>query len=257
MRFGCCTPMENAPLIAQAGYDFIELTVVQHLQPETSDEEWAPTRSTLEAMPLPPAAFNVMLPRDLKVVGPDVDPDRVQRYLHTAFQRAALLGGEVIVFGSGGSRNVPDGFPQARAWDQLIQFIRWAGDAAQAVGMQVAIEPLNRGECNIINSVAEALDLAQASGHPAVRVLADLYHIVVENEPMSHIATVGDMLAHVHVADTGRRYPGSGSYPYPEFLSTLKAIDYDQRISVECRWEDLASESRMALQFLREAWARA
>ncbi len=255
MRFGCCTTIENGRLVAQAGYDFIELSVSRDLQPETPDAEWEPVRASIAMLPLPITAFNVMLPRDLKVTGPDVDPDRLQRYLHTAFQRASTFGGEVVVFGSGGSRTVPEGFPRETAWEQLVRFVRWAGDAAQAVGMQVAIEPLNRGESNIINSVAEALELAQVADHPAVKVLADLYHIVVEDEPISHVAAAGAMLAHVHVADTGRRYPGSGSYPYPEFFTALRAIGYDQRVSVECRWEDFATESQAALAFLRQAWA--
>jgi sugar phosphate isomerase/epimerase len=90
-----------------------------------------------------------------------------------------------------------------------------------------------------------------------VKVLADLYHIVVESEPISNVVAAEAMLAHVHVADTGRRYPGSGSYPYPELFAALRAIGYDQRVSVECRWEDLAAESKAALAFLRRAWASA
>ncbi|MCD6289749.1 MAG: sugar phosphate isomerase/epimerase [Anaerolineae bacterium] len=256
MRFGCCTGVENAQRLADVGYDFIELSVTGSLQPEASDEEWASTRVAIEALPLRPAAFNIMLPREIKVTGPAVDAERIQSYVQTAFQRATTLGGEVIVFGSGGSRNVPDGFPRERAWEQLIQFVQWAGDAAQSAGMILAIEPLNQGECNIINSVTEALRLARDADHPAVKVLADLYHIMVESESINDVIAAGDMLAHVHVADTGRRYPGSGSYPYSEFLSALKAIGYDQRISVECRWRDFATESQAAVAFLRERWEK-
>lgn len=254
MRFGCCTTIENGSLAAQAGYDFIELNVCRDLQPETPDEKWAPIRASLEELPLPIAAFNVLLPRDLKVTGPYVNSDRIRRYLQTAFERAGALGGEVIVFGSGGARTVPERFPREMAWEQLVQFVRWAGDAAQAVGMQVAIEPLNRGESNIINSVREAVELAKAADHPAVRVLADLYHLVMEDEPIQDLTLAGAMLVHVHVADTDRRFPGSGSYPYSTFFGVLKAIGYDQRISVECQWDDFTTEGPRALAFLRQAW---
>ncbi|MCS7222568.1 MAG: sugar phosphate isomerase/epimerase family protein [Anaerolineae bacterium] len=255
MRFGCCTTIENGPLAAQAGYDFIELNVCRDLQPETPDEEWAPIRASLEVLPLPVVAFNVLLPGDLKVTGPHVDPGRIRRYLYTAFERAGALGGEVIVFGSGGARTVPEGFPRETAWQQLVQFVRWAGDAAQAVGMQVAIEPLNRGESNVINSVLEAVELAKAADHPAVRVLADLYHLVLEGEPIQDLIAADEWLVHVHVADAERRFPGSGSFPYPAFFGALKAIGYDQRISVECHWDDFATEGPRALAFLRQTWA--
>jgi sugar phosphate isomerase/epimerase len=254
MRFGCCTTIENGPLVAQTGYDFIELNVCRDLQPETSDKEWAPIRASLEALPLPMIAFNVLLPPDLKVTGPYVNPGRLQRYLRVTFERAGALGGEVIVFGSGAARTVPEDFPRKVAWEQLVQFVRWAGDAAQAVGMQLAIEPLNRSESNVINSVIEAVALAKAADHPAVRVLADLYHLIVEDEPIQDLTLAGGMLVHVHVADTGRRFPGSGAYPYPAFLGALKAIGYDQRISVECHWGNFATEAPRALAFLRQAW---
>ncbi len=254
MRFGCCTTIDNGSILAEAGYDFIELNVVRDLQPETSDEDWAPVRAAIEALPLRPAAFNVLLPADLKITGPEVDPQRVRRYLHTAFRRASMLGGEVIVFGSGRARMIPDGFPREKAWDQLVRFVRWAGHEAQAAGMQLVIEPLNRRECNIINSVAEAQELAAAASHPAVHVLADFYHLMVEDEPLANIIAANGKLAHVHVADTDRRPPGTGSYPYPEFMRALKHFGYDQRISIECRWEDLASECQAALEFLRHSW---
>ncbi len=254
MLFGCCTTIENGPVLAEAGYDFIELSVARDLQPEASEEAWAPTRAAIEALPLRPAVFNVFLPADLRITGPEIDAERIRRYLYTAFRRASALGGEVIVFGSGRARMVPEGFPREEAWDQLIRFVRWAGHEAQATGMRLAIEPLNRQECNIINSVAEAQRLAEAAGHPAVYVLADLYHMMEEEEPFENLIAAEAKLLHVHVADTERRPPGKGAYPYPEFMRALKTFGYDRRISIECRWEDFAAECADALTFLREMW---
>jgi len=254
MRFGCCAGPEMGDVLAQAGYDYIELSVSRHLQPEMDDEEWAPLRQAIEAQPLPAEAFNTFLPPDLKVTGPAVDEERIGRYLDVAFERAAKLGGQVIVFGSGGARNIPEGFPRERAWQQLLNFVRKAGEGAARVGMIVCVEHLNRGESNVLNDLSEVLRLVVEADHPQVKALADLYHIIREEEPMEHLIAAGGRLAHVHVADTDRRAPGTGSYPYPEFFAALHQIGYDARISVECRWENLAAECGPALEFLRRMW---
>ncbi|MEA3345429.1 MAG: sugar phosphate isomerase/epimerase family protein [Chloroflexota bacterium] len=254
MRFGCCAGPEMGDVLVQAGYDYIELSVSRHLQPEMDDADWKTLRRQIEALPLPPEAFNTFLPGDLKVTGPVVDEERIGRYLTVAFERAAELGGQVIVFGSSGARNIPEGFPRGKAWQQLIGFLRRVGEEASRVGMRVSIEPLNRSESNVINKVSEAVRLAQEAGHPQVRALADLYHMVREEEPMEHLIAAGEQLAHVHVADTDRWPPGTGSYPYTEFFSALRRIGYDAHISIECRWEDIGAQCGPALEFLRRMW---
>ena len=257
MRFGCCAGPEMGQALARAGYDYLELTVARHLQPEVDEAGWAPLRRAIQAQPLPVEAFNILLPADLKVTGPAVDPERLGRYLGVAFQRAQALGGQAIVFGSGGARAIPEGFPRDRAWSQIVGFLQRAGDLAARRGITLCIEPLNRGESNVVHSLAEAVELAQDVGHPQVKALVDLYHLFLEAEPMDHIVAAGGWVQHVHVADTDRRAPGQGTYPYPAFVAALRQIGYDGRCSVECLWQDLAAECGPALAFLRRTWEAA
>jgi sugar phosphate isomerase/epimerase len=256
MLFGCCADPAVGGVLAEVGYDYIELSVSRHLQPEVDQAGWTNLRNDIQAQPLPIEAYNTFLPADLKVTGPAVDAERVGRYLSVAFERAAELGGQLIVFGSGGARTVPQGFPRQTAWQQLVDFVRRAGEQAAQVGMTVCIEPLNRSESNVLNDVHEAAQLAQAADHPQVSVLADLYHIVRETEPMEHLIEASSWISHVHVADTERRAPGQGTYPYPAFFSALQQINYDERCSVECSWVDLPIECGPALEYLRKMWNR-
>ena len=255
MRFGCCADPEVGTVLSQVGYDYIELSVSRHLQPEVGGAVWSELRHAIESQPLPVEAFNTFLPSDLKITGATVDAERVDRYLGVAFDRAAELGGRLIVFGSGGARTIPRGFPRQTAWQQLLDFVRRAGDEAARVGMTVCIEPLNRSESNVLNDVHEAAKLAQASAHPKVSILADLYHIVREAEPLAHLIEASTWISHVHVADTGRRAPGQGTYPYPAFFSSLQQISYDERCSIECRWDDLPTECGPALAYLQRMWS--
>lgn len=256
MKFGVCAPLEAAAFLRDAGYDYIELTVVS-LMPEKSDEECRELLQQVSGSPLPAEAFNVFLPGDLKITGPEVDSERLERYLQSSLKRVADLGGRVVVFGSGGARRVPDGFPRERAWEQLRGFLCKAADCAEEFGVVLAIEPLNSKECNIVNSVSEAVQLSEEVNRQSVKVLADMFHMVEDGEPLENVAIAGRRLAHVHVADTGRLYPGSGCNDFRTFFRVLKSIGYDARISIECRWGDFNAEAPKALEFLKEQWANA
>jgi len=250
MRFGCCAGLDKAKVIQDAGYDYIELTVGA-VKPESPDTEFDEVREQVAELNIAPEAWNCLLPGDLKVTGPEVDKYRVERYLRTAFERIDELGGEVVVFGSGGARKVPEGFPLDEARNQIIEFVCLAGKVAGTYGITIAIEPLNAKESNIINSVAEGVQIVRAADHPFVKVLADLYHIQEEHETLEDVIDAGSELVHTHTADTGRAYPGSGSYPHWEFFETLRTIGYNDRMSVECRFGDFNAECRKALDFLR------
>lgn len=253
MRIGCCCDITEAEIAHAAGFDFIECKVVS-LLPETNDEAVAGVMAQHCASPLPTAAFNVFLPRDLKIVGPDVDSTRIARYVDTALSRVQQLGAEVVVFGSGAARAIPDGFSAQEAHAQTIRFLQRVAGAAEQHDLTVVIEPLNRQESNTILSVAEGVELAKAVNRPSIQLLADFYHMDEEQEPLAHLTDYGAWLKHIHVADTGRGAPGTGEYPYAEFAERLQQAGYTGMISIECRWRDFAAEARPAVEFLRKAF---
>jgi sugar phosphate isomerase/epimerase len=254
MQFGCCCPIENAEIAHAAGFDYIECTVVS-LLPEATEIVFAPILEKYQASPIPVRACNVFLPGDLKVVGPDLDWPRIQTYVATAMRRVMLIGAEVVVFGSGKARMVPEGFDRATAETQLVDFLRLVAEEAEQHNITVVIEPLNRKESNILNSVPEGDTLAARVDRPSIRNLADFYHMEEEQEPLSHLVTCRERLAHVHVADSGRRAPGTGSYPYADFVANLRAANYDGMVSIECRWEDFAAEAGPACAYLRRVFS--
>ncbi|MBC7235906.1 MAG: sugar phosphate isomerase/epimerase [Chloroflexi bacterium] len=252
IEIGICLSPDRITNLAP-GYDYVELAVSSALNPLQDDTAFADQMARLEALPLPVKAFNVFAPAQLKFVGPQVDWHQIDIYLQRATQRAAALGGEVIVVGSGGSRSVPEGFNRDRAWGQLIRFLNLAADHAGKRGLTIAIEPLNKQETNIINSYREAVRLAQDVHRREVKVLADIYHFQMEGEPLEDIREGAEWLAHVHLADSGRRHPGSGEYPLRELFALLRDIGYRGRASVECRWgDDFRAESAASLRFLRD-----
>ncbi len=250
MRIGCCCNLEDAPIAQAAGFDFIECKVTS-LLPEEDDGAVSAILDQYRASPLPVTAFNVFIPGALKIVGPEVDVDRLERYVDNALVRVHEVGGEIVVFGSGVARAIPDTFSTQEAREQTIRFLHHVGDAAAENHVTVVIEPLNGKESNTLLSVPEAVSLASEVNHPHIKVLADFYHMDEEEEPLAHILEHKAWIKHIHVADTGRRAPGLGEYPYAEFAKILRQANYSGMVSIECSWLDFEVEARPALEFLR------
>lgn len=251
MRFGCCASLDQIQIVQDAGYDYIELPV-SSVKAESPDSEFEGVLEFVRSFDIVPEAWYELLPLDIKVTGPEVDDYRIERYLRTALERVEELGGEIVVFGCGSSRNVPDGFSHDEAKEQIVEFITLAGRIAGAHGITIALEPLNRNESNIINTVSDGLEIVRKVDHPFVKLLVDLYHMQEEAESFERIIEARTEIVHVHTADAGKYYPGSGNYPQTALFEVLKEIGYNERISVECKWQDFASEAPKAISYLRK-----
>jgi len=251
MKFGCCLGIDQASLVHDAGFDFMECTVVS-LLPEKSDREFAEIFKKFQDSPLPVEAFNVFLPGDMKIVGDKVSHDRIKHYVEIALQRVHQIGADTIVFGSGGARSFPEGFSYERAEEQILQFLSLVADYADPLDITIVIEPLNKKESNIINSVLEGEEFAKKINRKSIQILADFYHMDEENEQLENIVKAKESIKHIHVADTGRLAPGTGQYPYEHFIDCLQRANYNQRISIECQWNDVHKELVRSRDFLKE-----
>ena len=141
----------------------------------------------------------------------------------------------------------------------MLNFLQRAAPEAAAQEVTLAIEPLNTGECNFINSVAEGMALAHAVDHPSINVLSDLYHVNLEGQSFAETSAAGPRLVHVHVAGAEhRRVPTAQDVDYlASFFRVFKEMDYAGRISVEGSATDLPREAAEALGVLHSAWEMA
>lgn len=267
MRFGCCGGIADAPLIRDAGFDYLELPVGT-LMSATDEDAYQRIMHEVLAVGLPIEACNVFIPATLKITGPHVEQEPLWHYAATALQRMGEIGVRICVFGSGGARSIPEGFDRAIAGDQLATFLDHVQETSARHGVRVVIEPLNRGESNVFNSVAESDEFTQSRGLSGIGVLADLYHLSVEGETYDGMVAAGDRLGHVHVADADRSAPGEGAATdYAGFFQTLKRMGYAGAVSIEARWRvtvrdeladteatDREAEHHRALAFVRRQW---
>ena len=251
IHLGICTGIENAGIMKEIGYDYIELGLSK-IAALTSDEFDAFELRAL-ASPLPVEVANSMQPGYFVLCGSEGTGDAVRAYLKCAFERAARLGVKVIVFGSGGARKLPDGMTLKEGMAYLAAFLRLAAKLSAFHGIRIAIEPLRTEECNIINTVAQAQELAALTDEENVFSLADLYHMMSGNEPYDALDN-GIGVIHAHVAERlTRAYPkeGDGSESdYREFFRRLKNAGYEGRVSVEARCSDFELEAKASYDLL-------
>ncbi len=248
MRFGICTSLDNVNRLAEIGYDYIELGVRNALMPEASEDDFQKIRERVADAPLKPEAYAGFIPGDLRVVGEAVDSSRLSRYVETACRRANEIGGEIIVYGSSKSRNLEEGYSEERALTQIAEFLDMAADHAEAHEITIVIEPICIKEGNIIRTVADGLAMAKRVNRKGIKVLADLYHIWQENEPLQNIIDAAEWLTHVHIAEPVKRsYPGNDDFDFTDFFTALKNAGYDGRISCECKFDNFHHDAETAL----------
>ncbi|MEI6132108.1 MAG: sugar phosphate isomerase/epimerase family protein [Bacillota bacterium] len=244
MKFGVCSKIENAQIVADAGFDYIEPFLTDLALADEATYQQMVGALNKSGLRLDVACL--FLPGTFRLTGPDADLLPVEAYLKTCFDRAAALGTKIQVFGSGGARNVPEGFSKEKATEQLVKFLKLAAKYAAKYEIKIAIEPLCKKECNIINSVAEAHELAIKVDLPNVGVLADWYHMGNDNEGVAGLIAAKDMLLHCHIARLIHRTPPmlSDDDDYSMFFNALKEIGYNGALSVESNGGlDLISES--------------
>lgn len=251
MKIGLCAGADQIELVKELGYDYIEppLATIAALP----EEEFAALGARLKRAGVRAEAFNIFFPRTIRLTGPAADLSATLTYADAALGRAAALGGQVVVFGSGGARNMPESFPPAQGWAQIVAFLRGLDPIAARHGIVIVIEHLNRGESNIITSVADGLRLSKEVNRPQIKALVDSYHMYLGQEDPAVIVGMGDHLRHVHTSRTlGRAYPTEVSDELRVFFAKLRQAGYDGRVSIEARAEDLRSDAAKALAVVRE-----
>ena len=265
MLFGVCASMlpgfgprgvgEIARGLKALGFDYVELPVMNLM--ELEDRQFFElVEQPLKESGLPCPRMNSFLPAFQRLTGPEARLDEAMAFARLAFARAERLGARVIVFGSGGARNRPLGFPREQGFVQLADFLRNIAPLAAGHGISLAVEHLNRLESNLINSYREACALAEAAGQDNVGPLLDSYHLGLSNEPLEEIKACGRPPLHAHTARTlGRGMPCPGDEEdYGLLLRTLRAAGYDGTLSVEgYARADWREEAALALRTLRAA----
>jgi len=143
---------------------------------------------------------------------------------------------------------------------------------AEKVGVNIAIEPLNRFETDFINTLAQARRLIEAVGSPALKIHADTFHMhIEEDDSATTVREAGALIGHVHASASHRGIPGRDQVDWTGVFQALREINYSGDIAIETfpmdnttiaraasiwiqRYDSAEQVSREGLRFLRNTW---
>jgi sugar phosphate isomerase/epimerase len=247
-EIGVVGEIEKDSLFHSAGFTCLIDNAGSLFSPKNvSDEQFESKLALIRASKIKLMGVNVFMPGDMKLVGPTVDEKRILAHATTVFKRCNAAGVKMVVWGSGGSRRVPDGFDPATARNQFIDIARKVSALAKEYDVVLAFESLNSTETNFINTAEQALQLVKDVGHPSFRLNIDFYHMLMEGEGPAIIEKAGKYVVHCELAEKeGRSAPGVHRQDFVPYFQMMKKIKYKGKIVIECQWKDVNQQAATA-----------
>lgn len=144
------------------------------------------------------------------------------------------------------SRRLPPFVPprnEEEDTEVLVEAFTVLGEHAASEGVEIYLEPLNRYEDHMINSLADGVRLLKLVGQEAVRLAPDTYHMnIEESDPAAALQEAAPFIGHIQASDSNRLEPGAGNVDWALFGATLKSIGYQGTVAVESRLSGPAGE---------------
>lgn len=281
MQFGASTWLWTSPFtsdqvdllekIAAMGFDFVELPVED---PEHFDAKVlgpALQRLGLEAI----ICTAVTPERDLSTDNPERRQAALQ-YFEDCLQLAQDLGASCVagpLYAPVGKARLDTEELRQAEWQRSVSsLIQLAGSAGRR-GLKLGLEPINRFETDMVNTVEDALAMLDDVGSPHLGISLDSFHMNIEETDFRRaIEQAGERLIHIQVSDSHRGVPGEGNSDWTGLREGLRAIGYDGKLAIEsfspnasslaaavCIWRRFAETqddfARKGLDFLRRWWA--
>lgn len=243
----------NVEKIARLGYDGVELAVRDPKLLDADHVEKVVGRLGLEVPAI--GTGQAYGEEGLSFTDPDESVRRRAVERIAAQIRFARRFDALVIIGLLRGKAVPR-VERERALAWLVEALRECAVMAEEEGIKLVLEPLNRYETDLVNSVAEALHLIEEVGSEAVGLLFDTFHANIEEPSIEgSIRTSGDRLLHVHVADSNRWYPGAGHLDFKAILDTLFATGYQGYISGEFMpLPDADTSAERSIAYLRQIY---
>ncbi|MBL7224340.1 MAG: sugar phosphate isomerase/epimerase [Candidatus Brocadiae bacterium] len=193
------------------------------------------TRHALESCKMGMTACCVMMPGtslcSTKAEERNAGVERIKKMVDIT----AEMGGDTVA----GPIYTPVGQLTGKArtadeWKWCRDGFRAASEHAEKAKIDLAIEPLNRFETYVLNTVGDATKLCQEVNHPRLKVQADTFHgNIEEKDTAAAIRACGPFLGHFHASESDRGVPGTGQVRWGEVFAALHDIGYDRWVTIE------------------------
>lgn len=233
MTIGVASGPDRLDKLNALGYDRIELGVSQIVELPPDGIQRLKRRLAEKTVAL--RSCNCLIPGGFTPLYRDEGLRDSRAYLTRVMPILADVGVQTAAFGSGWFRRMPDDLPHTRRHALVRDFLVLAASIARESGITLAVEPLNRGETNILNTTDEATAYLRELELPNLKLLVDLYHFYQVGEPLEHLYACAPYIRHIHIAEPTRRdfVRRTDAYDYAAFFRVLKEIGYDGAVILE------------------------
>lgn len=239
---------ENVANIKKLGYDGVELAV---RNPEQLDVEFLKSLLKEHSLPVSAIGTGQAYGEDgLSFTNPveQIRAKAIER-IKSQVKLAEIFNAVVIIGLVRGKLEAELSIEQAESW--LVDALRECADVSNKI--KFAIEPINRYETNLINSVDSGLRLLEKVDRKNVGLLLDTFHMNIEEVSLSEsIKAARDSSFHFHVADSNRWFPGAGHIDFRTVFDTLNQIKYEGFVSAEIMpLPDSNTAAKNTIEYLR------
>ena len=119
-------------------------------------------------------------------------------------------------------------------WARGVESVKEMGKTAQALGITMGLEVVNRFETLILNTAEEGVRFCQEVDNPNVKLLLDTFHMNIEEDSIPDaIRRAGGLLSALHVGEGNRKIPGQGHLPWAEIGQALRDINFTGDVVME------------------------
>jgi D-psicose/D-tagatose/L-ribulose 3-epimerase len=250
------------------GYDLFEVLMF-----DPDDFDPAMTRRLLAEEGLEPRLGMALGPHN-DIASPDpAIAARGKAGVVTGLRHAADLGAPAvsgIVYAAFNAYKAP---PTADQRDRVVEALADLSRTAAALGVRLGIEPVNRYESYLVNTIDEAGDMIRASGGEHLFIHLDTFHMHMEEADMSAaIRRNAGLIGYVHLAESHRGMLGTGHFDTAGLMEALAQAGYGGDFTVEMftpavlgpemaagiriwqdRWHSSHESAGVALDYLRQA----
>ena len=192
----------------------------------------------------------------LTLTSPDAEKrQQAIRYIRDVIDLAGSFGAPAIIGSMQGRHG--DGVDKTTALAYLVESLNSLGGHARQYRVPLLMEPLNRYETNLINSVDDGLRLLGSLATDNVKLLGDLFHMNIEEVDISTaIRTGATAIGHIHFVDSNRRPAGNGHTDFIPIGAALRDIQYNGYLSAEALpYPDPAAAAAQTIQTYRRFFA--
>jgi D-psicose/D-tagatose/L-ribulose 3-epimerase len=160
-----------------------------------------------------------------------------QAYLRACVRMAARVGARVVggpIYSPVGRTWLLDAAGRQTTIERLVEHLKPAAEDAARHGVTLGIEPLNRYETSLVNTVEQALEIIEAVDSPGCGVQVDTFHMNIEEKDIAAaIRAAGPRLAHVQVCGNDRGAPGNDHIDWPAVVRAIVDSRYEGPVCIE------------------------